>query len=299
MQVLAGSAAHAGAITELNGPRPLEKIGAGELRLWTVNTYTGGTRVSQGFLSANVTGALGTGPVTINPTGAAGVIFAGSASAETLSINLANAGSVLGFVDYASAGDATIINNGRVGFAENAGADRATLKNNTGGQLDISGLTSGAMSIGSLSGGGVVSLGAKTLTLGGLNRNDTIGGIIQDGGAAIGGNLVKTGLDKLTLTGINTYTGATTVSGGTLSVNGSIASSPLTTVNAGAALGGNGTVGNTLISGGKLARGIRDFVFLAHADPVLCASVTQIVSAIQTDRAGEASGQTAQSRRTL
>jgi autotransporter-associated beta strand protein len=65
LQVLAGSAAQAGAITELNGPRPLEKIGAGELRLWTVNMYTGGTRVSQGFLSANVTGALGTGPVTI------------------------------------------------------------------------------------------------------------------------------------------------------------------------------------------------------------------------------------------
>jgi autotransporter-associated beta strand protein len=63
-----------------------------------------------------------------------------------------------------------------------------------------------------------------------------------DGGAAIGGNLVKTGLGKLTLTGMNTYTGATTVSGGTF-VNGSIASSPLTTVNAGAALGGNGRSG--------------------------------------------------------
>ena len=48
---------------------------------------------------------------------------------------------------------------------------------------------------------------------------------------------------------------ARTVNGGTLSVNGSIASSSLTTVNAGGTLGGNGTVGNTTINGGTLAPG--------------------------------------------
>jgi hypothetical protein len=45
------------------------------------------------------------------------------------------------------------------------------------------------------------------------------------------------------------------VDGGTLAVNGSIASSPLTTVNAGGTLGGNGIVGNTTINGGALAPG--------------------------------------------
>src|SRR5258708_2657546 len=55
--------------------------------------------------------------------------------------------------------------------------------------------------------------------------------------------------------GIDTYSGATTVHGGALSVTGSIASSSLTTVNAGATLGGIGPVGNTLISGGALAPG--------------------------------------------
>ncbi|MBN8975866.1 MAG: autotransporter-associated beta strand repeat-containing protein [Rhizobiales bacterium] len=219
LQVLAGIATQAGAISELNGPRPLEKIGAGALTLSSVNTYTGGTMVSQGILSANVTGALGTGPVTINPTVAAGVIFAASASAGSLSINLANARSVLGFIDHASAGDATIISSGNVGFAQNSSADHATLINNTGGRVDISGLTSGGMSIGSLSGGGAVFLGAKTLTLGGLGTNDTIGGVIQDGGGlsgGVGGGLIKTGAGTLTLSGVNTYTGDTTISGGTL-----------------------------------------------------------------------------------
>jgi autotransporter-associated beta strand protein len=58
-----------------------------------------------------------------------------------------------------------------------------------------------------------------------------------------------------TLSGLSTYTGATNVNAGTLSVNGSIASSSLTTVNAGGTLGGNGTVGNTTINGGTLAPG--------------------------------------------
>ena len=58
-----------------------------------------------------------------------------------------------------------------------------------------------------------------------------------------------------TLSGINTYRSATTVNAGTLSVNGSIATSALTTVNTGGTLGGNGTVGNTAISGGALAPG--------------------------------------------
>ena len=44
------------------------------------------------------------------------------------------------------------------------------------------------------------------------------------------------------------------IDGGTLSVNGSIAGSAVT-VNAGGTLGGNGTVGNTTVNGGKLAPG--------------------------------------------
>ena len=42
------------------------------------------------------------------------------------------------------------------------------------------------------------------------------------------------------------------MNGGTLIVNGSIASSSLTSVNNGGALGGTGVVGNTLINGGGI-----------------------------------------------
>jgi autotransporter-associated beta strand protein len=69
------------------------------------------------------------------------------------------------------------------------------------------------------------------------------------------GQLVKSGDAIVLLTGNNNFTGATTVNGGSLIVNGSIASSSLTTVNSGATLGGNGTVGNTTINGGALAPG--------------------------------------------
>ena len=59
---------------------------------------------------------------------------------------------------------------------------------------------------------------------------------------------------KTILTATSTYTGPTVINGGTLSVNGSIASSAVT-VNAGGTLGGNGTVGNTTVNGGALAPG--------------------------------------------
>jgi autotransporter-associated beta strand protein len=168
-----------------------------------------------------------------------------------------------GGTDTASAGNATITNNSAGGtfFFANTTASGATIINTAGGVVDISGLSASGIGIGSLSGAGNIFLGSKVLALGGLNGNDTISGVISDGGTSggTGGSLVKVGTGTLTLAGINTYTGATTVDGGMLVVNGSIAQSSSVNVNSGGTLSGNGTVDPTTITinaGGMLAPGL-------------------------------------------
>ncbi len=72
------------------------------------------------------------------------------------------------------------------------------------------------------------------------------------------GSVIQNGAGMLTLSGANTYTGATTVSSGTLEVDGSIAGTSSVTVNSGATLAGIGVVDpitTTINSGGTLAPG--------------------------------------------
>jgi autotransporter-associated beta strand protein len=65
---------------------------------------------------------------------------------------------------------------------------------------------------------GTVSLGSNTLTLGNGNNNNVFGGAIT----GTGGGITKVGNGDLTLTGagLNTYTGTTTISEGTLQAGG-------------------------------------------------------------------------------
>lgn len=87
-----------------------------------------------------------------------------------------------------------------------------TLANTAGVTLDITGFNT---QIGSLAGGGatggIVTLGAATLTTGGKNTDTSFAGVISGTGG-----LTKIGTGTQTFTRANTYTGATTVSAGIL-----------------------------------------------------------------------------------
>ena len=81
----------------------------------------------------------------------------------------------------------------------------------------------------------------------------TISGVISDAGLGCG--IIKIGAGTLILSAVNTYDGPTTVSNGTLLVNGQIDTNTVTV--AGGTLGGSGTVLGpvTVLSGGTLAPG--------------------------------------------
>lgn len=164
----------------------------------------------------------------------------------------------MGFQNSSTAGNITIVTSSELDFLGNSTAGNAAITN-LGATIDLSGLTSAGMTMGSIAGGGPISLGSKNLTVGGNNVSTTYSGFFQDGGfngGGTGGSLTKVGTGTLTLTGNNTYTGATIVNGGTLQVDGFILNSSGLTVNAGGTLSGTGGVSNIQInSGGILAPG--------------------------------------------
>jgi autotransporter-associated beta strand protein/probable HAF family extracellular repeat protein len=114
---------------------------------------------------------------------------------------------------------------------------------------------------------GGTTISAGTLQIGNGGISGSISGNVTNNGvfainrsdaytfdAAISGNgaFQQNGLGATTLSNTSTYTGATTVNAGTLSVTGDISKSSVLTVNVGGALIGTGTVGNTQINSGGL-----------------------------------------------
>ena len=184
-----------------------------------------------------------------------------------------------------TADNATITNNLSLSFAENSTAGAATIITNPGGGIQFFDFASGETArfvlngTGSLDISGLKSAGTiswvnrgqrQRLPLGRSKRlRSEAGQFLLDSIAAArvhqpiahspasvvarspstGGSLTKEGTGTLILTGGNTYTGATNVKVGALIVNGSIASSSGLTVDAGALVGGTGTLPSTTING--------------------------------------------------
>ena len=119
-----------------------------------------------------------------------------------------------------------------------------------GGTLDLKGTGVSVSDLSGTSTSGVITssvAAAVTLTASSAS-NSSFAGVIQNGSGTM--SLAKGGSGTLTLTGTNTYSGATTVTAGLLTVNGDISRSSLTTVGAGATLGGSGTIGALVVENG-------------------------------------------------
>jgi autotransporter-associated beta strand protein len=210
----------------ISGTGAVLQAGSGTTVLTGANSYAGTTTIAAGTLqvgNGGTTGSLGTGSVVDNGT---------LAFNRSDTITVANAISGTGALSQSGNG-ATVLT------GANSYAGPTTISN---GILQIGdGGTSGAL------GSGNVSNNSALL----FRRSDTI---TVANAIAGSGALTQGGTGNLVLTGASTYTGATSVASGTLSVNGSIVSA--VTVAPGATLGGSGAVGPTTINaGGTLAPG--------------------------------------------
>ncbi|MFT3991762.1 MAG: autotransporter-associated beta strand repeat-containing protein [Luteolibacter sp.] len=245
----AGSLADAGSVNlAANGILDISGITAGSE---TIGDLTG---VSTGSV------VLGSKTLVVAATGSGSTAFAGNIS---------------GTGDLTKQGTGTLSLSGVNGYTGATTVDAGILALQTGasivassgvtvnanGNLDISQST--GQTIKNLSGSGLVSLGAQTLTVN-ETTDTTFSGVIRDVAivSATGGGLTKTGTAILTLSGANTYTGTTTVSAGTLNLTGSLASTNVS-VASGATL--NDTTGGlastaTLTNAGTVLLGANDTI---------------------------------------
>jgi len=142
--------------------------------------------------------------------------------------NSSQDGGQLQFRGAASAGNAVLIANGGVNgggggtiwLLDATTAESAQVQVFGNGTCDVGAHDAPGMTVGSIEGSGALFLGGKNLQVGSNNRSTTISGVIQAGGLNKGtdGSLTKVGTGSLTLSGLNTYKGGTTVSAGTLLV---------------------------------------------------------------------------------
>jgi autotransporter-associated beta strand protein len=280
-----------GKITYTTG---LVKAGGGSLTLVADNDFTGNVALNGGTLrlgNGGTTGALGSGTVNV---GGSGTVLAFNRSDSIVVTNRITGGSTTVPMIQAEAGTVTIggttdnsfavatvksgatmilakASSGTVHALGNGGTVEAggTLKlGGTGGDqifvwgdltvnglFDLNGL---GETFDGLSGSGTVDntgVAAVTMGVGADNSTTTFAGTIQNTGGSLA--VTKSGNGTLTLTGTSSYGGVTTISSGSLLVDGTLNGVGNVAVNGSATLGGSGTIGGgvSVTANAKLAPG--------------------------------------------
>ncbi len=225
----------------INGTGTLIKIGTGTLTLSGQNTQDGGTEIRAGRIAVSSDNSLGAAGSTLSLNGgtlqvsglgftntsrpvnlgaSGGGIDVTSVSGDfsmtggfTGSGGLTKTGAgtlrLLGLNSYT--GD-TFVEEGtlRLGLLNNL-SDSTVVTVSQNATLDFSNYSE---RFGGLAGAGTVSLGSGTMTLIGARSTSFIGHITGSG------NVVMQGTGTLSLSAGNTYTGKTTISAGTISIDG-------------------------------------------------------------------------------
>ena len=256
----ANGAAGTMATGSITGLTNLSKLDSGTWTLTGAGSYAGTTTVSGGTLRVLNTGnGLGNGAVSIATgatlnfdnqtggllyikgdtfTGAGRILFSGNAGSVT-ALGYGGNGNVViglsqgGLIDVQS------------GFVLGSSSGQGLWTNNMGSLNIASGAhfdtVEGLVRVDALTGAGILSggyAGTVPITLGVAGGSGTFSGVIRDSTEYAGRflALTKVGAGTQTLTGTNTYTGQTSIEGGTLEVrNGSaIADTGVVSVSSGA-----------------------------------------------------------------
>ncbi|WP_187790024.1 fibronectin-binding autotransporter adhesin ShdA [Salmonella sp. S065_01391] len=198
----------------LSGSGSLVKTGTGELTLSGDNTYSGGTTITGGTLTADHADSLGTGAVANS-----GVLQVGEGELEN---TLSGSGSLV----KTGTGELTL-------SGDNSYSGGTTI---IGGTLTADHADS--LGTGAVANSGVLQVGEGEL-------ENTLSG---------SGSLVKTGTGELTLSGDNSYSGGTTIIGGTLTADHADSLGTGAVANSGVLQVGEGELENTLSGSGSLVK---------------------------------------------
>ncbi|MEX1114519.1 MAG: autotransporter-associated beta strand repeat-containing protein [Akkermansiaceae bacterium] len=229
----------------IGGSGTLTKQGAGTLTLSANNSYSGTTTISEGVLKIGNGGTTGTLGANSHTSIASGAELQIDHSTTNFGYTYTGALSGDGTVNVLSSRRFNFQNNN-----QNASGNLSFVVNGILGINTPSGVTS--VHLGALSGSGTIQRAGATpnppltvptvLTIGGKNTSSTYSGNIA---SVVEFAIDKVGSGTLTFAGTASHGGGTTVSAGTLLVNGSLGNSAVT-VNPLAIIGGTGSMGGGL-----------------------------------------------------